>query len=101
MFLWGYVTTRSHARTLLFTAGNTVERIMGRRAADAGRLATAIQWYLRAGDAGCVSWLADSMLKSYVKDREFPLQGLDALFGSALLQNERLTFIGEQPPPRF
>jgi len=67
---------------------------MGRRAADTGRIATAINWYLQAEEVGCVSSLADDILREYAHTGRFPLEGLDSLFGAALLANERLTFIG-------
>ncbi|XP_018025143.1 nuclear pore complex protein Nup85 isoform X1 [Hyalella azteca] len=71
-------------------------RVMGRRAANEGRLAAAIWWAVRAKDAPFTSHTAHQVLHRYLTSGEFQSSALllDHL-GPTMLLSETLTFLGK------
>ncbi|KAF2361424.1 Nucleoporin Nup85-like [Trinorchestia longiramus] len=71
-------------------------RVMGRRAANEGRLAAAIWWAVRAKDAPFTSHTAHQVLHRYLSSGEFQSSALllDHL-GPAMLLSDTLTFLGK------
>eukprot|EP00730_Choanoeca_flexa_P008422 TRINITY_DN12484_c3_g1_i10.p1 TRINITY_DN12484_c3_g1~~TRINITY_DN12484_c3_g1_i10.p1 ORF type:complete len:630 (+),score=145.25 TRINITY_DN12484_c3_g1_i10:62-1951(+) len=65
----------------------------GQRSLESGQTQTALAWFLQANDIDAITRISDDMLHQYVSTGQLDPTDVTGNLGSAVLRNERLTFI--------